>query len=111
MTHNDLALMLRERCNRGISSTRSSIQPEDTAMSLQYSTEAHNRTHHIVAPVHLGGDAAKKWAARSGLVKIHVGIGEALLDYVHDLRHDVANVTVLLSKLVLTSSARFEPLT
>jgi hypothetical protein len=52
-------------------------------------------THHLVAPSNLSANAAKNWATRSRLVECHVCIGKALLNHVHDLGHDIADLRVL----------------
>jgi hypothetical protein len=52
-------------------------------------------TSHLVAFVHLSGDDAKKWTARGALVQRHISISQALLNHIHDLGHNVANVRVL----------------
>jgi hypothetical protein len=50
---------------------------------------------HLVAFVHLSRDAAKEWAARSALVERHVGVSQALLNYIHDLWHNIPNIRIL----------------
>jgi hypothetical protein len=63
--------------------------------SRKLSTVVGRCTHHLVTPSNMSANAAKDWATGGCLVECHVCIGKALLDHVHDLRHDIADLRVL----------------
>jgi hypothetical protein len=86
------------RLFQGISSTRASLKSVAAARNRKLSAEVRYNAHHLVALVHLTGDAAKERTTWSALVKCHVGIREALFDDFHDLGDYVANIGVLYSQ-------------
>lgn len=53
---------------------------------------------HVAALLDQARDATEEWAARSGLVEMEIGGGQTLIDHVHDLRNNVADLRVLTSK-------------
>jgi hypothetical protein len=85
---------LLEKLRSGHFSTRSSFDVDANGESQKLSNTCCS-ARHLVALVRQAVDAAKQWAAGSALVERHIRESQTLLDDIHDLRHDVANLGVL----------------